>query len=183
MPSVVAKSVAMLSDMATVRPALPTDLTACLDIIRLFPDFFTPDVVDTVDREFSVHDCWVITEAGPVIGFAIVSKRTSLAAEVLWAAVHPAHQQRGYGSSLIGYVLDSLLRHGVHLVEAKTLDRSADYEPYEATNAFWERMGFVQVDSIDPLPGWQPGNPAAIYVAGLRSTIGNHPTLGDHKGD
>jgi hypothetical protein len=55
-------------------------------------------------------------------------------------------------------------------VEAKTLDRSSGYRPYEATRAFWERNGFVHVDTIDPLPGWKPGNPAAIYVAALRPT-------------
>jgi hypothetical protein len=26
------------------------------------------------------------------------------------------------------------------------------------------------VDTIDPLPGWPPGNPAAIYVAAFRGT-------------
>jgi hypothetical protein len=45
-----------------------------------------------------------------------------------------------------------------------------DTAPYEATRAFWERNGFVHVDTIDPLPGWEPGNPAAIYVAALRPT-------------
>jgi hypothetical protein len=55
-------------------------------------------------------------------------------------------------------------------VEAKTLDRSSGYRPYEATRAFWERNGFIHVDTIDPLPGWPPGNPAAIYVAALRPT-------------
>ena len=45
-----------------------------------------------------------------------------------------------------------------------------DRGPYEATRAFWERNGFVHVDTIDPLPGWEPGNPAAIYVAALRPT-------------
>ena len=50
------------------------------------------------------------------------------------------------------------------------LGRSSGYRPYEATRAFWERSGFVYVDLIDPLPGWQPGNPAAIYVAALRPT-------------
>ena len=30
--------------------------------------------------------------------------------------------------------------------------------------------GCVQVDAIDPLPGWQPGDPAAIYVRALGST-------------
>ena len=41
------------------------------------------------------------------------------------------------------------------------------YEPYIATRAFWEGKGFVQIDCIDPLPGWQPGNPSAIYVLPL----------------
>jgi hypothetical protein len=58
------------------------------------------------------------------------------------------------------------------VVEVKTLDRSAGNEPYQATRAFWEGRGFVQVDTIDPLPGWPPGNPAAIYVAALRPTTG-----------
>jgi hypothetical protein len=30
--------------------------------------------------------------------------------------------------------------------------------------------GFVHIDTIDPLPGWPPGNPAAIYVVALRAT-------------
>jgi hypothetical protein len=58
----------------------------------------------------------------------------------------------------------------VVVVEVKTLDASAGYEPYVATRAFWERRGFVRIDCIDPLPGWQPGNPAAIYVAALAPT-------------
>jgi hypothetical protein len=28
-------------------------------------------------------------------------------------------------------------------------------------------MGFIQIDCIDPLPGWRPGNPSAIYVLKL----------------
>ena len=85
-------------------------------------------------------------------------------------AVDPAWRGHGLGTVLLGRMLDELAADGVSVVEAKTLDRSADYQPYEATRAFWERKGFVQIDTIDPLPGWQPGNPAAIYVAALRPT-------------
>ena len=55
-------------------------------------------------------------------------------------------------------------------VKVKTLDRSAAYTPYEATNAFYERSGFVQIDCIDELPGRPPGNPAALYVVALEKT-------------
>jgi GNAT superfamily N-acetyltransferase len=77
---------------------------------------------------------------------------------------------RGHGTTLLGHVLDHLAASGISVVEAKTLDSSSGYRPYEATRAFWERNGFIHVDTIDPLPGWEPGNPAAIYVAALRPT-------------
>jgi hypothetical protein len=51
-------------------------------------------------------------------------------------------------------MLDDLASDDVALVEVKTLEASAGYEPYVATRAFWERHGFVQIDRIDPLPGW-----------------------------
>jgi hypothetical protein len=54
---------------------------------------------------------------------------------------------------------------GVQVVEVKTLDASAGYEPCIATRSFWEARGFVQIECIDQLPGWQPGNPSGIYVA------------------
>jgi hypothetical protein len=63
-----------------------------------------------------------------------------------------------------------LAASGVLVVEVKTLDESAGYEPYVATRAFWEARGFVQVDCVDPLPGWRPGNPSAIYIAALAAT-------------
>jgi ribosomal protein S18 acetylase RimI-like enzyme len=104
------------------------------------------------------------------VGFAIAEPRGARAAEITWAAVKREHQNNGHGRELIEHALDELAHEGVLLVEVKTLDASANYEPYEATRAFWEHRGFVQIDMIDPLPGWQPGNPSAIYVASLAPT-------------
>src|SRR5918995_3162071 len=91
------------------------------------------------------------------------------------AAVLPSHQGGGIGTALVDRALDGLAGDGVLLVEAKTLDASAGYEPYVATRAFWERRGFHQVDRIDPLPGWQAGNPAAVYVTALHTTRAARP--------
>jgi hypothetical protein len=63
-----------------------------------------------------------------------------------------------------------LAASGVLVVEVKTLDESAGYEPYVAARAFGEARGFVQVDCIDPLPGRQPGKGSAIYLAALAAT-------------
>ena len=79
----------------------------------------------------------------------------------------PAHHGQGIGKALVDECLATLAALGVTMVEVKTLDASAGYEPYVATRGFWEGRGFVQVDCIDPLPGWEPGNPAAIYVRSI----------------
>ena len=75
---------------------------------------------------------------------------------------------RPFGPGLLTNCAPSEMKsEAVLLVEVKTLDESANYEPYEATIAFWEARGFLKIDVIDPLPGWQPGNPCAIYVTVL----------------
>lgn len=58
-------------------------------------------------------------------------------------AVNPARHGRGYGTLLLGRVLEILAAAGVSVVEVGTLDRSSGQPPDEATWAFWERNGFV----------------------------------------
>jgi GNAT superfamily N-acetyltransferase len=162
-----------LSDNAPamdLRPIAPDDLQACQTIIGGLPDFFTDDVPDKIAHDLDAHDGWVISEDDGVVGFAVVERRSSRAAEILWIAVGHDQRHQGVGAKLIEHVLDALAGDKLAVVEAKTLDASADYEPYVATRAFWERHGFVHIDTIDPLPGWEPGNPAAILVCVLAST-------------
>jgi GNAT superfamily N-acetyltransferase len=153
-----------------VRPATPDDGPAIDAIIRGLPDFFTPDVPDTVAADMAHHESWVVADGDEVLGFAVVDRRSAQAVEVLWAAVRADRRGAGLGRRLVEAVLAELEAGGVRLVEVRTLDRSAGYAPYEATRGFWEARGFLQVDRVDPYPGWQPGNPCAIYVAALAPT-------------
>jgi ribosomal protein S18 acetylase RimI-like enzyme len=152
-----------------VRPWTPPDREACLAIVRGLPDFFTEDVPETVRRDLEEFPAWVVTDDEIVAGFAVVKQTTPRAAELLWAVVAAASRHGGLGRVLVDTVLADLARRDVLLVEAKTVDASAG-PPHDGTCAFWESAGFLQIDTIDPLPGWQPGNPSAIYVAALGST-------------
>ena len=156
--------------MPAVRRFAAEDAPAVTAIIRGLPDYFTDDVPAKAEHDAADHEAWVITDPDGVAGFAIAARKSPGGAEILWIAVEAARRGQGHGTRLLGHVLGDLAAAGVSVVEAKTLDASSGYQPYEATRAFWERNGFVQVDTIDPLPGWQPGNPAAIYVAALRPT-------------
>ncbi|TDW15253.1 GNAT family N-acetyltransferase [Kribbella kalugense] len=156
--------------MTTVRAVVDGDIEACLEIVRALPEYFTADVPEKVRGDLGCLLGWVAVRDGQVVGFVVVERRGTRAAEILWAAVDPSARRQGIGSQLAHEVMGELRATGVKVVELKTLDAAVDYKPYEATRAFWERMGFVQIDTIDPLPGWNPGNPAAIYVAGLAPT-------------
>ena len=160
--------------MVAVRRFEDGDAAAVAAIVEGLPDYFTSDVPEKAPRDAERHDAWVLTsadaDADAVTGFAVVARKSAGGAEILWIAVEAARRGHGHGTMLLGHVLDHLAADGVSVVEAKTLDASSGYQPYEATRAFWERNGFVYLDMIDPLPDWQPGSPAAIYVAALRPT-------------
>jgi len=163
--------------VVTVRPARPGDAQACVDVLASSPDFFTRETHDEARTgvaneraEAARYRAGVAADAGLVVGFVLAEIRYPATAEITYAAVRPERRGAGVGTRLVRWALADLAGDGVALVEVKTLDVSAGYEPYEATRAFWERRGFRQLDCIDPLPGWQPGNPAAIHVAAIRST-------------
>ena len=148
----------------------PDDLEACQTIVRGLPDFFTDDVPDKIANDLDAHHGWVITKDEGVVGFAVVEYRSSRAAEILWMAAR--HDQRNQGSARRSSNTSSVpsAADNIALIETKTLDAAAGYKPYIATRTFWEHHGFVHIETSDPLPGWQPGNPAAIYVCALTST-------------
>jgi GNAT superfamily N-acetyltransferase len=153
-----------------VRPGGPDDAAVCADIVAGLPEFFTPDVIDKVRTDVTAYESWVAVEDGAVAGFAVLERRRPTAAEILWAATSAARRNQGIGTALIEKVLNELREDGTLLVVVKTLDPAAAYAPYVATHAFWTARGFVHVDTIDPLPGWEPGNPCAVLIAALAPT-------------
>ena len=153
-----------------VRPALPSDADGCVGVLASLPEYFTPSTHDEVRHCIGDHMTLVADDGGEVVGFIVIERRHPRAAEITYAAVHPAQQIQGVGSLLLAAALDELRAADVAVVEVKTLDATAGYEPYVSTRAFWERRRFIQIDCIDPLPGWDPGNPSAIYVRALAVT-------------
>ena len=148
--------------MLVVRRMVSRDVPAVMAIVESLAEYFTGDAARQVGRDCASHDAWVLTDSDQIAGFTVIDRKSAGGAEILRMAVALERRGRGIGTVLLDRVLDDLAATGIRLVEVKTLDRSAGYPPYEATRGFWERRGFVQVDMIDPLPGWEPGNPAAI---------------------
>jgi GNAT superfamily N-acetyltransferase len=146
--------------MSAVRRLAAGEAPALAAIVRGLPEYFTDDVPGKVEHDADSHEAWVITDDGTITGFAIAARKSPGGAEILWIAVDAPRRGQGHGTRLLNNVMDDLAETGVSVVTVKTLDSSAGYAPYEATRAFYEHNGFVYIDTIDPLPGWPPGNPA-----------------------
>ena len=57
-------------------------------------------------------------------------------------AVHPSHQNRGIGSSLVNTVLEALKQQGISKTALVVFDRNKD------GNAFWEKLGFTERNDL-----------------------------------
>ena len=146
------------------RPAGPHDFARCVSIAEGLPNSFTPTGVEALRHDLGTDVVRVAEDAWGVIGFVATRRKTASIVEITWLAVDIGSHARGTGSALVSDTLDAARRDGVRLVEVKTLDASAASEEYAATRQFYEKHGFEQLETIDPYPGWDPGNPCAIYV-------------------
>jgi ribosomal protein S18 acetylase RimI-like enzyme len=147
-----------------IRASAAVDADGCVAVLAALPDWFTPSTHAEVRAHLEDGPGWVATDAAGIVGFVTATRRFPGAAEITYAGVLADRHRRGVGTALVERAVADLAAAGVRVVEVKTLDASAGYEPYVATRAFWAARGFVQIDVIDPLPGWDPGNPSAILA-------------------
>jgi ribosomal protein S18 acetylase RimI-like enzyme len=154
--------------MTLVRRSVAADADECVAIVQASAEHFSPETHSEVAQGVRSGRCWVAHEPdGEIVGFLLLDRRFERAAEIRHAAVSPNRRSSGIGTTMVTEVLTQLRADGVALVLVKTLDESADYPPFDATRAFWKRLDFIRIAVIDPLPGWQIGNPAALLVRSL----------------
>jgi ribosomal protein S18 acetylase RimI-like enzyme len=117
-----------------------------------------------MSRDLTSHEVWVRERDDAVVGFLVVKRKVSPVLEILWLAVAPEMQGQGHGTALIGTLRDQARRDGIVALSVKTLAATVESPRYARTRAFYERLGFVLVEVIDPYPGWSPGNPCSLYI-------------------
>ncbi len=92
------------------------------------------------------HDCWVLEQAGAVIGYGILSVGAA-EAHILNLCVAPLHQGRGHGAYLLRRLIDLARWHGAErvLLEVRPSNPLA--------HAMYQRAGFRE---IGRRPGYYP---------------------------
>ncbi|WP_257791999.1 GNAT family N-acetyltransferase [Anoxybacter fermentans] len=110
------------------------------------------------------HLLYVAMDVDEVVGFVAIKHKNNHVSEILWMTVKKERQKQGIGSALIDHIVNDLRAQGIRLLEVKTLSDDVNYPLYEITRHFYEVMGFMYLETIDPYPGWDQGNSCAIYV-------------------
>ena len=138
----------------------------CNDILRALPDWFGVEqsIVDYVnqarDRPF-----YAAFDGSQPVGFLAIKVHNRYTAEVCVMGVLPRYHRQGIGKALMEAAERYCRGNGQEYLSVKTLDGSADYEPYARTRSFYYKMGFVPLE-VFPL-FWDEENPCLFLVKHL----------------
>ncbi len=136
----------------------------CLAIARSLPEYFTAGGIVEMSKDLRRHRLYLAFDAGDLEGFATEQRTYDYTAELTWMAVRPDCRNRGVGTALLNFLVEDLNKTGIRLLQVKTLAAEADYPPYELTRRFYEKSGFLHLETVNPYPPWGAGNPCTIYV-------------------
>ena len=142
----------------------PADILSVLNIAESLPSYFTSDALVEMACDFQCHDLYTAKVDDRILGFMSLYRKNDRIAEISWLAVLECHQRSGIGSHLLEFAIMDLQVANYQILEVKTLAETANYAPYEKTHRFYQKHGFISLETIIPYPGWDIDCPCEIYV-------------------
>lgn len=78
-----------------------------------------------------------------MIGFIALKVHNEYTVEMYNLGVLEEYHRQGVGHAMLTAVESYCRERGYKFITVKTLDSSAEYEPYERTRAFYRKKGFI----------------------------------------
>lgn len=99
-----------------------------------------------------------------VAGFASLKKTAECTSEIFCMGVIKKYHRKGLGQQLY-YKLERLAKKlGYKYIQVKTVEKGR-YDEYDKTNAFYESVGFCELEVFPKL--WDEWNPCQIYIKAI----------------
>jgi len=135
----------------------------CNDILRALPVWFGNEeaIVDYIDKVKEMT-FFIVYDINKVIGFLAVKTHNEHTTEVCVMGVLEDYHRQGVGEKLIKACEIFCHNNQKEFLTVKTLDASANYEPYDKTRNFYIKMGFKPLE-VFPLY-WDKDNPC-LFMA------------------
>lgn len=110
-------------------------------------------------------ETWTVRDSqGQVVGVTLVDRHYPQVAEVHLIVVDRAAHGCGVGRAMLRAIENDARRHGVRLLQVKTLGASHPDPGYARTRHFYERWGFLPLEETEL---WGEGTPCLIMVKPL----------------
>lgn len=135
-------------------------------ILRALPEWFGIEQAILHYRDFVMLNATFTAEVeGRLVGFVSLQRHSPYSAEVYVMGVLPEYHRQGIGKALITEAEAWLIQQGVEYLQVKTLAPTDPDPAYAKTRAFYEKMGFRELEVFPNL--WSEENPCLMMVKKL----------------
>ena len=151
--------------MVTIKEITDKDLKSKItaDVMGSLPEWFNPP--ESVAEKAVIHrgfPFFAAYENDVCIGFAALKIHNKFTADIYNIGVLREYHRHGAGHMLIAECEKYCTEKGMKFLTVKTLDESAEYEPYNGTRAFYAREGFIPLEVFTTF--WDEDNPC-LFLA------------------
>ena len=148
---------------AVERVADPTRKAAVAsEILEGLPEWFgLPESTKEYIEGCRSLPFWRCERKGRTVGFLALKETSPYTAEIFVMGVCREFHGAGAGRALVLAAERYAAGHGYEFLQVKTVQKG-HYAQYDSTNAFYERMGFRELECFPTL--WDAWNPCQVYV-------------------
>ena len=144
-----------LTDPDARRRALRT-------VLESLPEWFgIPESREAYIREGAAQTCIACMADDALVGCLCLKPTSPHTLEIAMMGVLPAFHRQGAGRRMFQAALDFARAQDYAFLQVKTVQHGR-YPCYNATNRFYRRMGFLELEVFPTL--WDEGNPCQVYV-------------------
>ena len=142
----------------------------CGEILRALPEWFGVEkyIVDYV-KQVKGLPFFVALLGDEIIGFITIKRHNNFTAEIYVMGIDKKYHRQGIGKLLYQYCESFCIKNKFEFLTVKTLDNSAEYEPFERTRQFYSKMGFKPLEIFPTV--WDKENPCLVMIKHLRGEL------------
>lgn len=142
-------------------------IEVCKSIVNSLSDWFDEKGRSEYVSGVGETSVWASYDDNQLVGFISIKKNNEFTSEIYVFGVLKEYQGKGIGSELLDVVCYDLAEAKIKLLAVKTLDSSAEYEPYDRTRNFYLKKGFIPVDVYKNI--WNEENPCLLMVKTIKN--------------
>ena len=138
----------------------------CMEILEALTEWFEiPESRVSYAKESRELPFWADVENDITRGFIVMKETSDYAVEICVMGVRKEYHHLGIGSKLFEAFYQYAKENGYEFIQVKTV-RKGMYPDYDLTNAFYQRVGFRELECMETL--WDEANPCQVYVMAVK---------------